>query len=239
MKKMIGLTMMTAALFFVVSCASTPTPKPTPEEQTQQPQAQQAQPQAQQPAPVTAPDAELAQAKGLQQKVDGYGLGTYDPDDYAAAEQGICRRGRTRTARTMSPRRPRFSPPLRNTTPCYQRVVQQYLAQGKTQTDASKKTADDLKAAVAVMDAYAAANDVYNRAVQEMAAGDIDNASKDLSQARDMFDAVTKTAQQKKDAAVQALQSAQQDQTASQQKADEAQKALQNEGFSAAPVSGL
>lgn len=237
MNKMIGLTMMAAALLFVASCASTPTPTPTPPEQTQQPQAQQAQPQAQQPAPVAAPDAELAQAKSLQQKVDGYGLGSYDPDDYSAANKdlqaGQDSYGKDNVASKTS---------LQSAITEYNAVLSkggpQYLAQGKTQTDASKKTADDLKAAVAVMDAYAAANDVYNRAVQEMAAGDIDNASKDLSQARDMFDAVTKTAQQKKDAAVQALQSAQQDQTAAQQKAAEAQKALQDEGISAS-VSGL
>jgi len=232
MNKMIGLAGIAAALLLVVSCASTPTSKPTPEEQTPQPQAQHAQQQAEQPAAVAAPDAELAQAKGLQQKVDGYGLGSYDPDDYSAANQdlqaGQDSYGKDNAASTTS---------LQSAITEYNAVLSkggpQYLAQGKTHTDASKKAADDLKAAVAVMDAYAAADDVYKRALQEMAANDIDNASKDFSQARDMFDAVTTTAQQKKDAAVQALQSAQQDQTASQQKADEAQKALQDEGFSA------
>jgi hypothetical protein len=232
MNKMIGLMMMAAALLFVASCASTPTPKPTPEEQTQHPQAEQAQPQAQKPATVAAPDAELAQAKGLQQKVDGYNLGSYDPDNYAAANTDL-QAGQDAYGKDNAASKSSLQSAITEYSAVLSKGGPQYLAQGKTQTDASKKAADDLMAAVAVMDAYAAANDVYNRALQEMAAGDIDNASKDLSQARDMFDAVTKIAQQKKDAAMQALQSAQQDQTASQQKADEAQKALQDEGFSA------
>ena len=57
-------------------------------------------------------------------------------------------------------------------------------------------------------------------------------------QSRDGFDAVTKTAQAKKDAAEQALQAAQQDQKGSQQKAEDADKALKDEGFTVG-VSGM
>jgi hypothetical protein len=101
-----------------------------------------------------------------------------------------------------------------------------------------KKAADDLKASVAVKDDYARANDVYKWALKEKDAGDIENASKDFTDCRDRFDAVTKVAQQKKNAAVQALQSAQQDRAASQQKAEDADKALKDESFTVG-VSGL
>jgi len=223
MRKIVVLATAAATLFLVISCASTPPQKPAP-------------PQPEQPA-AGAPDAELAQAKALQQKVDAYGLGAYAPDDYAAAntdmKAGQDSYGKDNAASKKS---------LQSAITEYNAVISKggplYLANAQAQADASKKAADDLKASVAVKDDYAQANDVYNRALKEKDAGDIENASKDFAQSRDGFDAAAKAAQQKKDAAVQALQDAHQDQSASQKKADDAQKALKDEGFTVG-VSGL
>ncbi|MGA2379757.1 MAG: hypothetical protein ABSG85_10670 [Spirochaetia bacterium] len=224
MRRIIYLGAVVGALFLVISCASTPPQQP--KQQTPQPQA--AQPE--QPA-AAAPDAELAQAKSLQQRVDALGLGTYDPEDYAAANKdfqaGQDSYGKDNAASKKS---------LQAAISEYNAVISKggalYLARLQEQTEASKKAADDLKASVAVKDDYASANGLYKKALQEKDAGDIENASGDFSQSRDDFDAVTKVAQQKKDAAVQALQSAQQDKSASEQKAADAQKALKDEGFS-------
>src|SRR5208337_1883682 len=79
MRKIIHLAAVVGALFIVISCASTPPQEPKP---------QTPQPQPVQPAAGT-PDAELARAKGLQQRVDALGLGTYAPDDYAAANKDL------------------------------------------------------------------------------------------------------------------------------------------------------
>src|SRR5271157_1663244 len=79
MRKIFHLAAASGALFLVISCASTP---------PQQPKPAAPQPPAAQPA-MGAPDAELAQAKSLQQRVDALGLGTYDPDDYAAANKDL------------------------------------------------------------------------------------------------------------------------------------------------------
>lgn len=221
MRRIIYLGAVVGALFLVISCASTPPQQPKPETP---------QPQAAQPA-AAAPDTELAQAKSLQQRVDALGLGTYDPEDYAAANKdfqaGQDSYGKDNAASKKS---------LQAAISEYNAVISKggplYLAKLQEQTEASKKAADDLKASVAVKDDYATANGLYKKALQEKDAGDIENASGDFSQARDDFDAVTKVAQQKKDAAVQALQSAQQDKSASEQKAADAQKALKDEGFS-------
>jgi hypothetical protein len=111
------------------------------------------------------------------------------------------------------------------------------LAKEQALTEASKKAADDLKASVAVKDDYATANQVYRRALQGKNSGDYENARDDFIQARVDFDAVARLAREKKDAAMQALQNAQQDQSASEKKAQDAQKALKAEGFSV-PASG-
>lgn len=211
-----------AALLFIVSCASTPPQKP---------------PQAPEKPVAGAPDAELSQAKALQQRVDAIGLGDYDADDYAAAntamKAGQDSYGKDNAASKTS---------LQSAITAYNAVIAKggplYLAKLQAQTEASKKAADDLKASVAVKDDYARADDQYMQALKEKDAGDIESSGKDFTQSRDAFDTVTQTAQKKKDAAEQALQAAQQDEKGSQQKADDATKALKDEGFTVG-VSGL
>ena len=66
MRRIVPWAALLAALLLAVSCASTPPAKPP---ETPQP--------PEKPA-VAAPDAELAQAKSLQQKADKYGLGDFD-----------------------------------------------------------------------------------------------------------------------------------------------------------------
>jgi hypothetical protein len=161
-------------------------------------------------------------------------LGTYAPDDYASANKDL-QAGQDSYGKDNSASRKSLQAAISEYNSVISKGGPLYLANVQAQTEASKKAADDLKASVAVKDDYATANDLYTKALREKDAGDIENASKDFAQARDDFDAVTKAAQHKKDAAVQALQSAQQDNTVSQQKADDAQKTLKDEGFS---VSG-
>ncbi len=224
MKKIAYLVTLLAALALVISCASAPPKQPEPEKT---PEATQPEKQA-----VPAPDAELSQAKALQQKVDGYGLGTYDPDDYAIGvkelQAGQESYGKDNDASRKS---------LQTSIDAFNAVLSKggALLMGKQQaeTESSKKAADDLKASVAVKDDYAQANTVYQRAVQEKGSGDIENAGKDFSQSRDMFDAVAKVAQQKKDAAEQALKAAQEGGSASEKKAADAQQTLKDEGFAA------
>ena len=222
MKRLVPLAAMIGAISLVMSCASTPPQKPTP---TPTPTPTAEQPQA------AAPDAELAQAKDLKQKVDALGLGDYDPQDYTAAnkdfQDGQDAYGKDNAASKKS---------LDSAIKGYNAVLDtgggQYLAKRQSDAEASKKAADDLKASVAVKDDYAAANDLYKKALEEKTAKDIENAGKDFASAKDGFDAVAKTAQEKKDAAQQAMQDAQTGQSTSQQKADESEKALKDEGFS-------
>jgi hypothetical protein len=223
MRKILFCAAAAGALFLVVSCASTPKADSTPPQQPK-PETPPGQPVA------GAPDAELSQAKALQQRIDALGLGTYAPDDYAAANKdlqaGQDSYGKDNAASKKS---------LQSAVTKYNAVLTKggplYLAKAQREAEASKKAADDLKASVAVKDDYATADGVYKKALQEKASNDIENASRDFSQSRDAFDAVAKTARQKMDAALQALRDAQQDRTASEKKAGDAQKALKDEGF--------
>ena len=226
MRKTLFLAAAAGALFLVVSCSSAPAPKPAPETPTQ----------PEQPA-VAAPDAELSQAKSLQQRVDAFGLGDYAPADYAAANKAM-KAGQDSYGKDNAASKKSLQAAIAGYNAVITKGGPLYLAKLQAQTEASKKAADDLKASVAVKDDYAQANNGYKRALKEKDAGDIENASKDFMQSRDGFDEVTRIAQQKKDAAVQALQTARQDQAASQQKAKDADKALKDEGFTVG-VSGL
>jgi hypothetical protein len=221
MRKVLFPAAAAAALLFIVSCASTPPQKPQPPEK-----------------PVAgAPDAELSQARSLQQRVDALGLGDYDPDDYAAANTAL-KAGQDSYGKDNAASKTSLESAITGYNAVLAKGGPLYLAKLQAQAEASKKAADDLKASVAVKDDYATADGTYRQALKEKDAGDIEKSGKDFTQSRDGFDAVTKTAQEKKDAAEQALQAAQQDQKGSQQKAEDADKALKDEGFTVG-VSGL
>ncbi|MGD0724219.1 MAG: hypothetical protein ABSB63_01505 [Spirochaetia bacterium] len=218
MRKIVPWAALLAALFLAVSCAGTPPAKPTPEA-----------PQPEKPA-VAAPDAELAQAQSLQQKADKYGLGEYDPEDYAAATKDL-KAGQDAYGKDNAASKESLTKAIDEFNSVITKGGALYLAKLQAQADASKKAADDLKASVAVKDQYAEANDVYQRALKEKDAGDLENAVADFTKARDLFDAVAALALQKKENATKSLADTKEQMTASEQKAADAQKTLKDEGF--------
>ena len=141
MRKILFCAAAAGALFLVVSCASTPKADSTPPQQPK-PETPPGQPVA------GAPDAELSQAKALQQRIDALGLGTYAPDDYAAANKdlqaGQDSYGKDNAASKKS---------LQSAVTKYNAVLTKggplYLAKAQREAEASKKAADDLKASVA------------------------------------------------------------------------------------------
>lgn len=218
MRKMVPWAALLAALFLAVSCATTPPEKPKPET-----------PQPEKPA-VAAPDAELAQAKSLQQKADKYGLADYDPEDYADATRDL-KAGQDAYGNDNAASKESLTKAIDEFNLVITKGGALLLAKVQAQSVASKKAADDLKASVAVPDQYAQANDVYMRALKEKDAGDLEAAGADFAQSRDMFDAVTVVAQQKKDDATKSLEGTKETMAASEQKAADAQKTLKDEGF--------
>jgi hypothetical protein len=228
MRKRASLSILGAALLILASCATTPPQKPQPEAPPPEKSAAPEAPAPEKPA-VPAPDAELAQAKSLQEKVDGYGLAPYDPDDYATATQSL-KAGQDAYGKDNASAKQSLQASIDAFNAVLAKGGPLMVGKMQDQSAASKKAADDLKASVAVKDDYAKANAVYQNALKEKDAGDL-KAGADFASARDMFDAVTRRSQQKKDAALQALRAAEQDRTASEQKAAAAQKALQDEGI--------
>jgi tetratricopeptide (TPR) repeat protein len=224
MKKAIPWALLAAALFLAVSCASTPPEKP------KEPEPPQVTVEPQKPA-VPAPEAELAKAKELKQRADRYSLGEYAPVEYAAAvkdlEAGEAAYGKDNAASKQS-----LDRAIDGFTTVISKGGGLLVDKIQVQSTASKKAADDIKAPVAVKDEYAKALEVYNRAIKEKAAGNLEQAGSDFAQAQDMFDAVYAQARDKREKALQAMKETEQLQAESEQKAQEAETSLTDEGFS-------
>jgi hypothetical protein len=208
MKKAIPWAIVVLTLAFAAACASAPPKKPVTE----------------------APDAELAQAKDLKQKADAYGLSDYAPDEYAAAVKDL-QAGQDSYGKDNAASKQSLDSAIAGFTSVIDKGGPLYLGKLRERSDASKKAADDLKASVAVKDDYSKAKEVYDRAVKEAAAKDLENAKKDFELASGMFDTVAKQAQDKKDKALKAMQETDQGLTESEQKAADAERSLQDEGF--------
>ena len=207
MRKALLIVLATAALLMVASCKSTP-------------------PEAAAPLPET----ELAKAKELKAKADLYNLGPLAQAEYNAAESdlkaGEAAYGKDNAASKAS---------LDKAIAGYQAVIDKagplYLGTLNDKAAAAKKTADDLKASVAVKDDYAKAQAVYDRALKEKAAGDLAAATKDFEEARKLFEAVAKVAAEKRDKALAAGAEAAKAQADAEAAAAAAQKALESEGL--------
>jgi hypothetical protein len=207
MRKALLIVLAAAALLMAASCKSTP-----PE------------------TAVPLPESELAQAKQLKAKADQYSLGPLAQAEYNAAESdlkaGEAVYGKDNAASKAS---------LDKAISGYQAVIAKagplYLGTLNDKAAAAKKTADDLKASVAVKDDYAKAQAAYDKALKEKAAGDLEGATKDFEDARKQFEAVAKVAGEKRDKALAANKAAAQAGQDSAAKAAEAQKALESESF--------
>ncbi len=207
MRRALPIVLAVTAFLLAVSCASTP---PVP------------------PAPL--PEAELAQAKQLKEKVDRYKLGPLAQVEYAAAEAdlkaGEAAYGTDNAAAKAS---------LDKAIAGYQSVIDKagplYLGTIQDRAASAKKSADDLKAAVAVKDDYAKAQAVYDRALSAKATGDLEAATKDFEEARALFEAATKVAKDKRDKALAAGADVDKALEESAAKAAEAQATLEAEGL--------
>jgi len=207
MRKALLIVLATAALLMVASCKSTPPEVAAP-----------------------LPETELAKAKELKAKADLYNLGPLAQAEYNAAESdlkaGEAAYGKDNAASKAS---------LDKAIAGYQAVIDKagplYLGTLNDKAAAAKKTADDLKASVAVKDDYAKAQAVYDRALKEKAAGDLAAATKDFEEARKLFEAVAKVAAEKRDKALAAGAEAAKAQADAEAAAAAAQKALESEGL--------
>jgi len=207
MRKTVLLVLAGVALLAAASCKSTPPVETVP-----------------------LPETELAKAKELKAKADQYNLGPLAQAEYTAAENalkaGEAAYGKDNAASKES---------LDKAISGYEAVISKggaaYLGGLNDKAAAAKKSADDLKASVAVKDDYAKAQAAYDRALAAKSSGDLAAATKDFEEARTLFEAVAKTAAQKRDAALAANKDAAQAQTDAEARAAEAQAALEAETF--------
>jgi len=207
MRKALPIVLAMTAFLLAVSCASTP-PEP----------------------PVPLPEAELAQAKQLKEKADLYQLGPLAQAEYTAAEADL-KAGEAAYGEDNAVAKASLDKAIAG----YQAVISKggalYLGTIGDRSATAKKSADDLKASVAVKDDYAKAQAVYDRALKEKAAGDLAAATKDFEEARKLFEAVAKVAAEKRDKALAASAEAAKAQADAEAAAAAAQKALESEGL--------
>lgn len=228
MKRVLFYVFFAAVLAFVMSCASAPPAQPAPEPTPEQPVVEQ--PPVEQPPAVPDPTAERDQARSLKQKVDTYGLGTYDPETYQSAGSSL-KAGEESYGKDNTASKASFMAAIDGYNAVLAKGTPLYLADAQVKTEASLAAADDAKAPIAVPDQYTKAYQVYLRALSEKTAGDLESAGKDFTDAEAQFESAVMAAQQKKEAAMQLLQDAEQSDAASQQKAAEAAETLSGEGF--------
>jgi hypothetical protein len=215
MRKAVLIVLATAALLMAASCKSTP--PVTPVEPVK-------------PAAVPLPETELAKAKELKAKVDQYNLGPLAQAEYSAAESdfkaGQAAYGTDNAASKAS---------LDKAASGYQAVIAKagplYLGPLADKAAAAKKSADDLKASVAAKDEYAKAKAVYDKALAEKTANDLEGATRDFEEARKQFEAVAKLAATKRDKALTANADAAKAQTEAEAAAAQAQTAMDAEKF--------
>jgi colicin import membrane protein len=220
MKRCLAIVPLAAAALLAVSCASTPQ-KPAPE---------QPQPAVEQKPAPQAPEAERARAHDLQKSIDEHALAEFAPDAYQAAVKDRAAADAAygtdnETARAS------YDSSIAGFTAVMDAGWPQRLTALKTDADAARAAADEVKAGVAVKDQYGTADAAYQRAERERDAGDREAAYKDFSDARAGFTDAAAAAQVKKAAAMQSIQEARNDLGASEQKASDAQQSLSNEGI--------
>ena len=218
MRKALLIVLATVALLMAASCKSTPPVEPVQPVEPAKPVA----------APL--PESELAKAKDLKARVDLFKLGPLAQAEYTAAENdfkaGQDTYGKDNAASKAS---------LDKAVSGYQAVIAKagplYLGPLSDKAAAAKKSADDLKASVAASADYAKAKAVYDKALAEKTAGDLEGATKDFEEARKLFEAAAKVAAEKRDKALAAGKDAAKAGEDSAAKAAEAQKALESESF--------
>jgi hypothetical protein len=224
MKKALLWVALAAALVLAVSCKSTPPEQPAPEQPVQVEPAK---------PTVPAPEAELAKAKELKARADKYNLAEYAPDEYAAAVKDLAA-GEAAYGKDNAAAKASLDKAISGFTAVINKGGGALVDRIQAESTAAKKAADDVKAPVAVKDDYAQALVVYNRAIAERAAGDLEKAGSDFAQARDMFDAAYQEARSLREKALQAIQATDQALATSEQIAESAEQTLAEEGFPAA-----
>lgn len=207
MRKTVLLVLAGVALLLAASCKSTPPVEAVP-----------------------LPETELAKAKELKAKADQFNLGPLAQAEYNAAENDL-KTGETAYGKDNAASKESLDKAISG----YQAVIAKggaaYLGGLNDKAAAAKKSADDLKASVAVKDDYAKAQAAYDRALAAKSSGDLAAATKEFEDARAQFEAVAKVAAEKRAAAEAANTKAAQAQADAEAAAAEAQAALEAETF--------
>jgi tetratricopeptide (TPR) repeat protein len=183
MRKFILFLFPAAALFLIISCAS------APEMVEELPE---------------APEMEYNQAKELRQLIEDYDLKQAAPAAYEAAERSF-QEGESAYGKDNAVAKSALQKAING----YQQVIDEafplLVGRRQSEVDAVKQAADELKAAVAVKQKYAAAQSAYDQAVAARGAGNFKEALKLLDEAERLFEEVYAEAKVKKERAEQAM----------------------------------
>ncbi len=208
MKNPVSRAVIIGAVILMASCASAPNPQ------------QQA----------NDPQAALAKANDLKQKVEAFGLGDYAPDEYRTALKDL-KAGQEALGKDNAAAKLSLDSAIAGFTAVITKGGPLVVAKARDQSVSSRKAADDAKASVAVKDDYAKASHLFDQAGAESTAGDWESAQKDYALARDMFDSARAKALQKKATAVETLKKTERMMAESERRAAGLLSSLKAEGF--------
>lgn len=149
-----------------------------------------------------------AACHGLRTEIATYNLSTYDPDTFAAAEQGMQRALSAYTAKDIPAAQSAATEALSQ----YQLVAatgwEALALERRQRANAERTKALDIKANIAMKNDYEAANGVYSQGDSALSDRDFKRAVECFTPAETMFTVVYKTTTEKRQTAAKTIQAA-------------------------------
>ncbi|MBI4979656.1 MAG: hypothetical protein HZC28_19410 [Spirochaetes bacterium] len=153
---------------------------------------------------ASLPEKEFSLANERRSLLMKYKLNTYASNEFVLAETNYTA-GKTYYSNDNGKSKESLDKALTNYNIVLQKGFPLAADDSKKQADAPKKDADDIKAAVAVKEEYAAAKKLYDDAIAAKTAGNYSNAIDLLQASKVKFEAVHKKAKEKRTGAEKSI----------------------------------
>jgi hypothetical protein len=172
-KKFLIFGLLLFGLIFVVSCATAPKKEPVPAKGEV----------------VPPPESEYGQAKELRSRIEKWGLDRYAAEEFSAAE-GRFNEGESAYNKDNAKAKTAFKDAIKG----YQAVIDKgfpaYLDEKIAEVESLKKSAEEIKAPVALKNDYNGAKAVYAEALNKKKKEQYEEASDLLDRAQTQFQSV-------------------------------------------------
>jgi len=206
-KRYIIIGIFFAALILVASCATAPKKPGAAEEPAEEPAVTPAEKPVEiaKVEEVPLPEAEYIQAKELRERILRYDLNQYAQNEYDSAEKSFID-GESAYGKDNARSKASFDQAIKGYTAVLQKGFTAYLDGRVKDVEKIKKSAEAIKAPVAVKDDYAKAKSVYEQALGARKAGENEEAAELLDEAEGLFTDVYDVTLEKKTRAEKSIE---------------------------------